>query len=259
MKLTLRLIGLLGVVVLGTALGLTFGVPEGVESVAASFVRHRIEMEVGEKIEALSATTPDRGVGRIAKRLAQGREAEIATIKERLRSKAYEKVAEAIAEMRDLSCECREKYAQRARQSMALRVSSLELVNSTLLDFAKTKYMVVVSKLTRELRIFLGSNLAVFASLLLLSFAKPRAVAHLFLPALLLTLSTLVSGYFYVFRQNWFFTLVYSDYVGWAYVVYVMLLFGALSDIAFNRARITTATINTALHLVGSAVTVAPC
>ncbi len=63
MKVTLRLISLLGVVIFGVTFWFTYGVPGGVENIAAEFVKERIEAEVGKKIESLSLVAQDTKVG----------------------------------------------------------------------------------------------------------------------------------------------------------------------------------------------------
>ena len=93
----------------------------------------------------------------------------------------------------------------------------------------------------------------------LVSFLKPKAISHLFVPGALLTGSTLVCSYFYIFRQNWLLTIIYNDYLGFTYLGYVFVVFLFLCDIVFNRARVTTEIINGILNAVGSAASVAPC
>lgn len=260
MKVTLRLIGLFGIVIFGTAFfWLMYGVPGGVENIATDFIKEQIEKEVGEKIESLSLAAQDTKLGQITQKIIKGREAEIVKLKEQLRAKSYERATDVIAEMRDLSCECRKKYAQHYKQEMEIQLGSLQLANDALLDFMKFKYMEVVAKLTQDLQIFTGTNLAVFVVLLLLSFVKPQAIVHLFFPAILLVISTVVCSYFYLFEQDWFFTIIYSNYIGFGYLTYVMGLFAVLSDISFNRAQVTTEIINGCLELVGSVESVSPC
>lgn len=161
--------------------------------------------------------------------------------------------------MRDLNCECRKKYANYIKAGMQLRILSMKGENERLLDFVKGKYMHVVKKLTTDIRIVTGSNVFLFLLLALLSFLKPNAITHLFLPGVLLFISTLVCTYFYVFEQNWFFTIIYNDYVGWGYIVYVALLFMFLCAIAFNKGRVTTVIMNGLSKIVGSVTVVEPC
>ena len=168
-------------------------------------------------------------------------------------------LAAVIAEMRDLDCECRKKYENWFKRGYESKITSLENVNEKLLDFTKGKYMQVANELKRDVRIFTGSNAVIFLLLILVSFFKPRAIAHLFLPAILLTVSTLVIAFFYIFEQNWLMTIIYSDYWGFAYLGYVGVLFLSLCDIVFNSARVTTEIINGLLSALGQAVSVAPC
>ena len=84
---------------------------------------------------------------------------------------------------------------------------------------------------------------------------RVEATAHLFLPGALLLLSTAICAYFYLFEQNWFYTILYNDYTGFAYLAHLLLVFAALCDIVFNRARVTTEIINA----LGNAFSVAPC
>lgn len=244
MKLTLRLTGLCGVLLFGAIFGFTFGVPGGVEDVARDFIKQRIELETGERIDSLEVAIKDTRLGQLAQSLLQGHQDKVAALRQQLRDKAYENTAAVIARMRDLSCECRKQYAQRLKQGIESQLTLLEAGNARLVDFLQYKYMEVVTRLSLDLRIFSATNLALFALLLILSFAKPRAIAHLFLPGVLLFVSTAVCTFYYLFEQNWFFTIIYNDYVGLGYLGYVSFLFLLLCDIVINGARITAAIIN---------------
>ena len=109
------------------------------------------------------------------------------------------------------------------------------------------------------MRIFLGSNSVLFLLVVVLAFLKPRAAVQLYLPAVVLIFSTVVSAAIYLFGQNWLFTIIYNDYVGFGYVACVGVLFGFLCDIAFNKARVTTEILNAIFQAVGSAAQAVPC
>jgi len=164
-----------------------------------------------------------------------------------------------LAEIRDLDCECRDKYAQLIASGLELDVALLEAANDRIADFIQMTYLQVSAKLRRDIRVFTGSNVGVFLLLLLVSFAKPQAIAQLFVPGVLLALATLISAYFYVFEQNWLLTVIYGDYLGFSYLVYLGVVFLLLCDIALNRARVTTSIANAVLNAAGSAVTLTPC
>ncbi len=259
MRITLRIIGLVGVLLFGASFWFTFGVPGFVEESAKGFIKERLEEETTEKIDSITLAAQDTQLGQIAQRLFKDNEDQIRRLKAQLAEKAYEKAADVIAEMRDLSCECRDKYAAMIKRNTEFKITSLYAASEKLQDFMKTKYMEIVQKLTRDVRIFVGSNLAVFIILLLVSFLKPHARIQLLLPGIFLLVSTLICSYFYIFEQNWFFTILYNDYIGFGYLAYLGLVFACFCDIVFNRARVTTEIVNMVLNAIGSALSAVPC
>ena len=263
MKSILRLVGISGALLFGTFFCLTFGIPGFVEDLGKDFIKGQIERKIDDKFDhSFDGMQPDSGdsaLTRAAKSLYQKHQDEIGKIREQLRSKAHERMAATIAKLRDLSCECREKYARMYKAGFELRITSLEEANSKIRDFIGVKYMEVATALKRDIRIFTGSNTLIFLILLLVSFLKPRAIAHLFLPSALLLTSTLICSFFYVFEQNWLLTIIYDDYLGFAYLGYLGVVFLFLCDIVLNQARITSAIINAILNVVGSAASVSPC
>jgi len=98
-----------------------------------------------------------------------------------------------------------------------------------------------------------------FLVLLAVSFAKPQAMAHLFVPGVLLVLATLIASTIYIFGQDWFYTILYNDYMGFGYLVYLSVIFSVLMDIVLNKARVTTEIINGVAQGLGSALSVSPC
>ena len=158
--------------------------------------------------------------------------------------------------MQDLSCECRITLQENIRQSFEWRAASLERAESQLVGLIQGEY---VAKLILDLRIFAGTNAVVFLVSFGISLLKAQAVAQLFLPGALLLIATLVSGYFYIFNQTWFFTIIYNDYVGYGYIVYVFLVFLFLCDVVFNKARVTTEIINQLLSAIGRVASLPPC
>ena len=119
--------------------------------------------------------------------------------------------------------------------------------------------MEISEKLTREFRIFTGANAAVFALLALAAFIKRRAGLHLVAPATVLIVAASITAYLYLFNQNWLHTILFSNYVGFAYVGYLSIVFGFLCDILFNRARVTTKLLNITFNIIGSGVQLVPC
>lgn len=208
MNISLRIIGVFGLLLFGFFLYLTFSFPGYVEEAGKNFIKNQIEQKTAEKIDDITLSSKNSKLAQIAGKLYQQHQEEIENIKKHLKNQAHESLAAVIAEMRKLDCECRKKYAQMYKEDFEFRLALSQVTNQKLQNFMKTKYMEVATELKRDVRIFTGSNAFVFLFLLLISFLNPRAITHLCLPGLLLVSATLVCSYFYIFEQNWLFTII---------------------------------------------------
>jgi len=254
-----RVIAILGISIYGSVLYLTFSVPEWLEEVASFYIERELSERIDTSIDSFAPPQREGMLGDLARKLFESNEKKIAETKEKLRSKAHESLAGALAQIRDLDCECRSIYADRFKRGFEFNISMLQSANDKIVGTIQGGYMKVVGELKRDIRIFSISNIGVFSLLLLASFLKPAARVHLLVPAVLLTVSTLVCSYFYVFQQNWLLTIIQSDYVGFGYLAYLGIVALFLADIAFNKARVTTQLINGVLNAIGSAFSVGPC
>lgn len=258
-QLTLRAIGGFGAAIFGFFFLLTFHTPEWVETFAADFIEQRASLQVDRKIDSLRPPEGESALSRMAGALYAKNAAEIERRREALKLQMHERIAAAIAEIRNLDCECRAKWAECLKQGSETRIVGLLQVNTALREFVQSTYVRVVENLKSDIRIFTAANGAAFLLLVVVTFLKPRAILQLFVPALLLGLATITCSYFYIFEQNWLLTIIYNDYIGFAYLGYLLLVFGLLSDIGFNRARITTELLNAVLQAIGSATVAVPC
>ena len=241
---------------------MTFMDPQLIEKSGKSFVEWKLEYEVTTKIDSIKLpekTNLERLLGKKVQELRDHTEAKVENIRSQLKADYPAMMSEQLARVRDLDCECRKMWEQKFRNSIELKLTSLNTAKSKLIDFTQSKYMEIVQKLTLDVRIFLGVNATAFMFLLLLSFVKPAAIKHLFLPGTLMFISAVLCSYFYIFEQNWFYTIIYNDYTGYGYIAYLLIVFVFLCDIAFNKARVTTETINVLFQAVGHAVTLIPC
>jgi hypothetical protein len=255
MSITLRSIGVFGVLLFGLLVSMTFISPEAIESSAKGFVKYQIEKEVREKHQIVTQSNVANKALDIAGRLGF----EKAKIQGDLDSKLPEKIANLIASMCGYDCEKKKVLAASITSGYLQRIKSIEFAQSTLGDIVKGKYIEIVGSLKVDLRIFLGTNFVMFLILLTVSFTKPKAISHLFLPGILLLVATIISSSIYIFGQDWFYTLLYNDYMGFGYLAYITMIFGVLVDIVFNRARVTTEILNGIANAIGSAFSVVPC
>jgi len=261
-KHLLRAFGLVGFILFVPLFVLTFSDPHTVEKSAKSFIEWTLKNEVNEKIDAIQwpqSQTLEKFLGSKAKELNQKADEKLAAYKLMLKNEVPAMMAEQLAKVRNLDCECRKKWEDRLTGYIQFEIATAEKVKEKLADFTQAKYMEIVEKLTMDVRIFLGINSIVFIILFIASFLKPKATEHLFLPGALLLLSTAISSYFYLFEQNWFYTILYNDYTGFGYLFYLLVIFAILCDIVFNKARVTTEIINALANAIGSAFSVSPC
>jgi len=255
MSATLRSIGLFGALLFGILFSVTFVSPKVIEESAKGFVKHQIEKEVREKQQSVA----DSSVASKALSIAESLGLESGRIQEDLDNNLPEKIASVIASMCGYDCEKKKALAQSITSGYLDRLKSIKVAQATLGELIKGKYIEIVGNLKFDLRIFLGSNFGMFLILLVVSLAKPRAMAHLFLPGLLLDLATTISSTIYLYGQDWFYTILYNDYMGFGYLAYISVIFGVLVDIALNKARVTSEVINGLANALGSVFSVVPC
>lgn len=255
MNITLKLIGLFGLVLFGALFLVTFLSPETIEESAKGFVKVQVEKEIREKKQSISDATATEAALSLAEKLGFEKE----RIQSNLDNDLPDKIATIIASMCGYDCEKKKALSQSIASSYLDRIKNIQIAENTLSDVVKGKYIQIVSNVIADLRMFLGSNFAMFLVLLVVSFAKPNAIVHLFMPGLLLVVATIFSSSIYIFGQNWFYTILYNDYMGFGYLAYIAVIFGFLSDVIFNSAKVTTHVINGVANAIGSAFSVVSC
>ncbi len=261
-KYLLRGLGLLGILLFVPLFSVTFYSPQTIEKSAKSFIEWKLNSELTEKIDALKlpqSQSLEKLLGTKAQEMYQKSNEKLVALKQKLKEDAPAIIATQIAKMSNLSCECRQKWEERLKTSMLLQMSTLEEASEKLIRFTQGKYMDILTKLIQDLRLFLGLNIFVFSLIFLASLMKPQITVHLFLPTVLIFFSTCLCSYFYVFEQNWFYTILYNDYVGLGYLAYLLVVFAFLYDIVFNKARVTTEIINVLAQAIGSTFSIATC
>ncbi len=255
MNTTLRLIGIVGVSLFGLLFLVTFTSPEKIEESAKVFVKIQIEREVREKQQTIANSTAAEAALIIAGKLGLEKE----RIQSSLDDNLPEKIASILVSMCGYDCEKKKLLAQSISTTYLERIKNIQIAERTLSDLVRDKYVEIVGHLKQDLRVFLGSNLAMFLILVMVSFFNPQAMKHLFLPGLLLVFATVISSGIYIFGQDWFYTILYNDYMGFGYLFYIGLIFGFLLDIALNKGRIVTEIINSIANAIGSSISLTPC
>lgn len=120
------------------------------------------------------------------------------------------------------------------------RVPAMQAALVRVQDWAKSRYATLIGSFVVELRIFTGTNAALFF-LALIGFARGSASRTLTIVTMLLLLATLAGACFYATSQSWLLTFVTADYAGWSYLAGVGVLFAFLLDATFLQGRIILA------------------
>jgi len=251
-RLVLLILGLLGAMFFGFAFTTSIFNPGYVEEIAKEMIRAQVERKTHEKIAVLDAKFLAGKAGVLLKQHSE----EMERTQQLLITNIPERVATVIAEMRNLDCACRQQIGKNLRDGLELHLLAATTAQERLVNLIRMQYMQTADKLTREFRIFTGTNTLVFIAA---AYFKRRAGVFLLAPALALVVAATITGGLYLFNQNWLQTIIFSSYVGFGYVGYMAVAFAFLCDILFNQTRVTAKLTNLSLHAVGSAIHVTPC
>ncbi len=241
-------LSLLGVIVFGALLAVVQSNPRGFEARAQTFIIHEIETQVGVTLESL----PLRSLTNQFSEQMQARQREIAAAVSQF-------IAAVVGAMCRLDCAQRAQLEAAREQIYQRQLAALNIGLDTLRSVVEGRYRETLTQLRRDVVIFLSANLVVMGAALMVALGRGAAARHLLPIAAVLTVSTLIAACWYVFGQNWLWTIIYADYVGWAYLGVLAVLFIFLADIALNRARATSEALNIVAQLLGSGASWSPC
>ena len=245
-------IGLLGLIVCASALMMIVTQPDAVEARTQHFVVN--EVEKGTRA-ALKETESDGLAKTAMQRLARKYDDQAFILQHGIADRVPLIVATILAERCKGDCPEADTLEDIGLSLVLGKAMELEVKGATLREFVAERYDRTISGLMLDLKIFTFVNAMAFALVLLLSAAKGQTIAR---PLLKLTLmiaaSVLISSYFYLFGQDWFSTILLNQYVGWAYLLWMLLLLGLLIDIGFLRGMIS----NWIISAIGAAFSALP-
>lgn len=253
MTALLRTFALLGLLLFGGLLLLSWVAPMQIERQARDFIRLELEQQLSSRLAEPPPALLDRALGLIG-----GQQARLDALRTQVREQLPRSVDALIARMQQPDCPCRQPLQAEVRWlgiDWRLDASALQ---ERVVEIARGEYLELVDGLLQEVRIFSACNVLAFLLMLLATLRRGTGVQHL-LPAGLLLVAVLISSYFYLFQQNWFFSILFNDHLGFAYLGYLGLVYLLLADLLLNRARVISWLLNRLLDAVGSSLQVAPC
>lgn len=271
MKKFLISISIVGSLLFGTVFGLTYLDPEKVEQSAKGWVAQEIERKIKNDFPQLFSPEKKEQGAQVLQKLQGHLKKKIAKLREILFSDLPDRIAESIAR----SCICRMKGQDREKiqrkyedtrsyfKNLVVGVLKKGIDSSQVLvdradDLIQGHYLSIIEKLMFDIRIFSGTNTLLFLFILSIMSIKTDQERSLMLAGGILMTVTLVSAGIYIFGQNWFYTLMFNDYMGWGYVTLVGIITGLLLDIVFNKGRICSLILEIIGQALGALASVCP-
>jgi hypothetical protein len=229
--------------------------PIVIEQVAREVVRIEVGRRVGEKVDVLSNSK----IVVLAQKKLHRTEQEIESARLALKEEAISKTGEVVAEMLNPDSECRKRLAEYARKVDDEQIPTLARLRNRLVVLIESTYQSVTYSLLREVRIVSASNATAFLLLGLAAILRKKAAFQLLVPAVILVGAVSLTFGVYLLGQDWLHTIIFGEYIGLGYSLYLLGVALLLSDILLFQAALTTSIVNGVLEFLGSAISVARC
>lgn len=236
----MRAISGVGVLFFGALFALAVSSPVTLERQAHDFVVGEVVARANVLLDPVDSLANSALLGRLSESFAQRADS--------LRSRVGRGLNEEVAAILTAACHyCAEGDSINAvvAETTEARATLMQRASESTMAWARGQYEESVTGLVRDLRIFAGVNAGLFLLVLLAvrivgttEGAAPRVILWLLLA------STALSIAGYVFLQDWFYTFVTGDFVGYGYAAWVGGIFLLLLDWVLNRGRATHGAIN---------------
>ncbi len=244
-------IGLLGGAVFTILFAISLLSPIWIERAAKEIIRAEVSKRVSRQIDVFD----QNALVEKAKAMLPELDRKINRGRSLLDSRIAQAIDAAFAKMQNPNCECRRFLTKSIRDSYEREVSLVEQTRHRLTELIQSKYGETAARLMLEFRIFSGTNAVLFLLLGLSPLVKKAARFQLIPVAVLVFTTFALCSWLYVFKQDWVHTLLFADYLGWAYIAWVgasLIFFG---DLLLNRARVTASVLSN----FGGGIGVSPC
>jgi len=232
-----------GFLLFAASLGALVASPESLERRAKEEVVQRLRAEVLQKYPAVGRLGDFEGA-------ADSLRTKAARASRFLQSQGPDLIAVWLLQFCRYDCSDETEMASLVRDIVRERIRSLEVGLDRLQQWAQGRYDELVGEILHDLRIFAGTNTLMFFLAFIGAFSARASPRVLTIVSAALIAGAVVGTLLYVFAQNWLQTLIFSDYVGTSYIVWVGLILGVELDLLLNRGRLVDGFVN----LVGGAI-----
>lgn len=233
---------LCGTLAFSALFAMTFVARPQIETAAGVFLRAEVERQARERYGARleHALDASEHAAAIATRLGKDAKALHAFSA----SRAPDAIGALLAELCHYDCEEKKQakareHAASIRDRIAESIVAAKTQIAGLRDFVQGAYRQRLYALISEARVFTGLNAGLFALMLAMLWFKRRDMRLVLLPVAMLLVSTAGAAYLYFATQNWLWTILLSDYIGFWYLGIVALTLTFVIDISVFHARLT--------------------
>jgi hypothetical protein len=174
-----------------------------------------------------------------------------AELRATMTSPELEMVTAVLSRMCRHDCQDEETVANALREGIAVRLQPLDRATQRVEDWARGHYRDLADEIIVDLRIFCATNLVLCILAAFAARVRGRDRAVVFASAIL-TMTVTLAAWFYLFEQHWLQTVLFADYVGFGYVIWVLLIGGSLFDVAFNEGKVVGAVVNAVGGAIGA-------
>lgn len=232
--------------------------PKDFDQRTRNFAVSQIEQKIDGRLASAASSPAAERVSEFAGRISDRLQSRVDDMRGSLDAGIDVLVADILAAACKLDCERRDEAAGAVREFYENSILRHSMALDRLENLVVGEYDAVMTELRLDLRIFSGSTALAFGLALLLSVFRGRAAAHLVPISIALTLATVLAVSWYALGQDWVMTVLFSNYWGWTYSVFLGGLSALMIDIAVNKARVTSFVFNSIGNGIGG-INFLPC
>jgi hypothetical protein len=230
MQAALRSISAAGFLVFLAVAIASFLGPRFFERQAKQYLAERLRAEVSRKYPSLAGGGALEGVtDHLRARAGEAREL--------LQSGYPDAIGALVSSLCKHDCGHGSRWAALVRDLLQEHVKRLEAGLDRVKEWAQGRFDELIDRILRDVRIFALTNSLMFA-LAFLAASVERPSRALLVIAGALSIGAAAGTGLYLFAQDWLHIILFADYVGWIYVVWVALIVAAELDLLLNRGRV---------------------
>jgi len=209
--------------------------PNLLEQSARAFATSRLH----EEIETLASDQRLDRVREITDRQAAELMEAAVVAKAQLHEQFDRAMIEIVSMLCRFDCSKRQMWLDFLERSIETKWAEAAPAIKNLKAIAQSRFSEIVLKLRSELVFFTVSNIAILAMLFVATLFARGRYNVLGLPALLCVVGTTISAGLYVFGQNWFYAILFDNYMRAGYLALDFSICVLLIDWFMLRGRIT--------------------